>query len=55
MAEPWPDESWRSSFETTEQIVYSLYKCLECGACLEACDREKHYKWHRSDSAEGPR
>lgn len=36
------------SFDRTEQIVYSLPKCLECGAVVESDDREKHYYWHRS-------
>lgn len=35
-----------AAFDTTERIIYSLPKCRECGAVVEACDREKHYDWH---------
>jgi hypothetical protein len=37
----------RDSFDRTDQIVYSLPKCCECGAIVEDDDREKHYDWHR--------
>lgn len=36
-----------ASFDRTEQIGYNLPKCRECGAIVEADDREKHYDWHQ--------
>lgn len=36
------------AFGNTSRIVYSLPKCLECGAVVEDDDKEKHCNWHRS-------
>ena len=46
VSEPWPPV-WQAHFDRTEPIVYSLPKCLECGALVEDRDRGKHYNWHR--------